>query len=281
MFLFYLIQPIKVKSIIYIPKGSLNYTIKKLQKSAVPILSIDKYILKFMGIPQSGWVDLGNTKNLTKFDFLKRLTTAKSAVKKIVLIPGETDYFIYKKIAQTMRFKNFNCSIPEGFLYPETYYLPYNFKKEEVCNYLYNVSLQKHKKISNQFFKNWDFNRYYKFLIIASIIQKETANKKEMKLVSSVIYNRLLKGMKLQMDGTLNYGKFSHQKVTPNRIKNDNTKFNTYKFKGLPLKPVCIVSKEAIVAAILPAKTDYLYFVRVVGNKHKFSKTYKEHLKNF
>ncbi len=257
----------------------MNYTIKRLQKSDIDILKIDKYILFLVGKPQSGWIDLKKTK-MTKFDFLYRLTISKAALKKITIIPGETDYFIYKQIAKKMGFNSLKCqNIPQGFLYPDTYYLPYGFRKDEVCNYLYKISLKKHKELAKRIFAYWNFQKYYHFLIIASIIQKEAGNKKEMKLISSVIYNRLKKHMKLQMDGSLNYGKYSHQKVTHNRIKNDYTKFNTYKYYGLPDKPLCVVSQTAIVSAIFPAKTNYLYFVRVNG-KHKFATTYKQHLKN-
>jgi len=277
--LFYLIQPIKIHRIIYVPKGSINYTIKKLQKSDIDILKIDKYILFLVGKPQSGWIDLKKTK-MTKFDFLYKLTKSKAALKKITIIPGETDYFIYKQIAKKMGFKSIKCkNIPQGFLYPDTYYLPYGFRKDEVCNYLYKMSLKNHKKLAKRIFGYWNFQKYYHFLIIASIIQKEAGNKKEMKLISSVIYNRLKKHMKLQMDGTLNYGKYSHQKVTHNRIKKDKTKYNSYKYYGLPPKPISVVSQSAIIAAIFPAKTNYLYFVRVNG-KHKFTSKYKQHLKN-
>jgi len=275
--LFYLIQPIHTKRIIYIPKG--NYTIKYLQKHHFDILKIDKYILVLLGKPQSGWIDLKKTK-MTKIDFLYKLTKSKAALKKITIIPGETDYFIYKKIARQMGFKYLQCSnIPEGFLYPNTYYIPYGFTKKEICNYLYKVSLKKHKNLAKRIFGYWNYKKYYQYLIIASIIQKEAGNVKEMKLISSVIYNRLKKHMKLQMDGSLNYGKYSHTKITPYMIKHNNTKFNTYKFYGLPPKPVCVVSQPAIIAAIFPANTNYLYFVRV-HKKHKFSSTYYQHLKN-
>ena len=273
-----MIQPVKTNRIVYIPNGSLNYTIKSLQKDGIDVLKIDKYILFFLGKPQSGWIDLKNTK-MTKIDFLYRLTTSKAALKKITIIPGETDYFIYKKIAKKMGFKSLKCNIPQGFLYPNTYYLPYGFTKKEVCDYLDKVSLKKHQKLAKRIFGYWNFKKYYRYLIISSIIQKEAKNKNDMKLISSVIYNRLKKHMKLQMDGTLNYGKYSHTKVTPKMIKYNNTKYNTYKYYGLPLKPVCVSSQNAIIAAIFPAKTNYLYFVRVKG-KHVFTKSYKEHLKN-
>ncbi len=80
-------------------------------------------------------------------------------------------------------------------------------------------------------FGEFDLNKWKKYIIIASIIQKESANKKEMPIISSVIVNRLKKDMKLQMDGTLNYGLNSHKKVTPNMIRNDTSTYNTYKTK--------------------------------------------------
>jgi len=101
-----------------------------------------------------------------------------------------------------------------------------------------------------------------------------------MPLIASVIFNRLKKNMRLQMDGTLNYGIYSHQKITPKRIKGDKSSYNTYKFKGLPKEPICNVSKDALLAAIKPAKTDYLYFMKQSKNSHSFSKNFKEHRKN-
>jgi len=82
------------------------------------------------------------------------------------------------------------------------------------------------------------------------------------------------------MDGTLNYGKFSHIKVTPERIKMDTSTFNTYKHKGLPPSPIGAVSIAAIKAAIKPAKSEYLYFMKNKEGTHDFSKSYKTHRKN-
>jgi len=114
---------------------------------------------------------------------------------------------------------------------------------------------------------------------VASIIQKEAASVEDMPYVSSVIYNRLKEGMKLQMDGTLNYGPYSHEKVTAKRLRSDRTPYNTYKHAGLPPYPVCNVSLDAIRAAIFPAKTDYLYFVRDKSGNHAYSRYYSTHLK--
>ncbi len=276
--LFYFTQKISTSRVVYIPKGSVNYTIKSLEKRGFNVGIIDKAVLYFIGKPQAGWIDLKST-SLTQLDFLYKLTTSKAALQKIIIIPGETSYFVYKQIASKLKLPYFKCDIPEGFLKPDTYLLPIGMSRENVCRYLYNNSLMYHKMISNKIFGTYDYDKYRRYLIIASIIQKEAANKKEMKKISSVIYNRLKKHIKLQMDGSLNYGKYSHIKITPKRIKSDKSRFNTYRYYGLPLEAVCIPSKEAIIAAIFPLKTDYLYFYKC-RKKHLFSSTYKQHLRN-
>jgi len=276
--LFYLTRPVKTNRVIYIPNGSVNYTIKILQKNGYDVGIIDKAVLFFIGSPQAGWIDLKSEK-LTKLDFLYRLTKSKAALTKVTIIPGETTYYVYKILEKKLKLKNINCGFDEGFLKPDTYYLPIGMKKERVCQYLRTKALRYHKKISKKIFGKFEYDKYKNYLVIASIIQKEAANTDEMKKVSSVIYNRLKKHMKLQMDGSLNYGKYSHQKITPQRIKNDNTSFNTYKFFGLPKSPVCIPSKEAILAAIFPEKTKYLYFYKC-GKAHRFAVSYKQHVYN-
>ncbi len=276
--LFYLSQPVKSNRVIYIPKGNLNYTIKSLQNRGLDILKFDKVFFYLLGKPQAGWIDLKTTQ-MSKLDFLYKLTTSKAALKRITIIPGETNYFIFKQISKKMDLKNFSCPFDEGFLKPETYLLPLGMSKKGVCNYLYNYSIKWHRAISEKIFGYYDYQKYKKYLIIASIIQKEAASTSEMPFISAVIYNRLKKHMKLQMDGALNYGSFSHTKVTHKRIKRDRSHYNTYKFYGLPEEPVCVVSQDAILAAIYPAKVEYLYFVRC-GNHHIFAASYKAHLRN-
>ena len=275
--LFYLTRPVKTDRVIYIPSGSVNYTIKSLRKRGFNVGILDKSVLFLIGKPQAGWIDL-NARLLCKFDFLYKITTSKAPIVKVTIIPGETTYFVYKLLKKKLKFKDINCNFDEGFLKPDTYYLPLGMRKKRVCEFLYNKSLNYHKKICKKIFGKFEYEKYKKYLTVASIIQKEAANTDEMKYISSVIYNRLKKHMKLQMDGSLNYGKYSHQKITPQRIKTDKSKFNTYKYYGLPETPVCIPSKSAIVAAIFPAKTDYIYFFKC-GKKHIFSKTYSRHLK--
>lgn len=82
------------------------------------------------------------------------------------------------------------------------------------------------------------------------------------------------------MDGTLNYGKYSHVKVTAKRIREDKSSFNTYLHRGVPKQAVCNVSLDAIKAAIFPLSTDYLYFMKNKNNVHDFTRNYSTHLSN-
>ncbi len=278
-----MVQPIKTPRVIFIPKGSTDYIIEKLQKSNIDILKFDKYILYLFGYIQSGWIDL-KSDNMTKIDFLYKLTTSKAALKKLTIIPAETPYFLYQDISRKfhlneIKVKNECESKDYEFIYPNTYYFPLGITEHKICNILINKSLKIQKKISYKIFNGFNKRKYKRYLIIASIIEKEAGNVAEMPLVSSVIYNRLKRGMKLQMDGTLNYGKYSHTKVTPFMIRNDKTQFNTYKHYGLPKTIVGFVDKYAIRAAIFPKKTNFLYFV-IKGKTHKFATTYKIHLQN-
>jgi len=240
-----------------------------------------------IGSPQSGWIDMQTNVN-TKADFLYKLTNSKAALQNVTLIPGETTYVFLNQLAENLHLDreklqqafNKHSPVKEGVFIPDTYKLPVGITEEKLIKVLLNVSHKKMKELSLKFFGSYNEKKWFRYVAIASVIQKESANTKEMPLVSSVIYNRLSKGMKLQMDGTLNYGKYSHQKVTPYRIKHDSTTYNTYRHNGLPKTPVCNVSVDAIKAAIFPKKTNYLYFMKSKKGTHDFTCNYSTHLRN-
>ena len=225
---------------------------------------------------------------MNRIDFLHKLTNGKAVIHKITLIPGETLEIFFNTLAETYRLDKEKLMkyyleyspYPEAGIYADTYYVPAGIKEKHLIHFLVRESEKKYKRLSKKLYGNYDPKQWQKVLTIASIIQKEAASNAEMPLVASVIQNRLKKRMRLQMDGTLNYGKYSHIKVTPKRIKDDNTTFNTYKFRGLPPSPIGAVSLSAIKAAVKPAKTDYLYFMKNKKGTHDFSKNFHTHRKN-
>ena len=226
---------------------------------------------------------------MTKIEFLYRLTTSKAALKKITLVPGETYYFFLQELANKLNismYKLFDqystyAYKKDGNIIADTYYLPIGMDEKQLVLHLFKITEDRYKQLSLKIFGIYNKKNWYRYITIASIIQKESASKEEMPKISSVIYNRIDKKMKLQMDGVLNYSKYSHTKITPKMIKNDDSEYNTYKNKGLPSNPVCAVELAAIKAAIFPIKSDYLYFVKSHdGTKHNFSSSYKKHKQN-
>ncbi len=280
-------KPIKTPTVLSIPGGSINKIISQLQHDGYDVNRLDSLLLRFIGTPQKGWIEMHREKN-TKADFLYKLTTAKAALQNVTLIPGETSYIFFDQLAQKL---NLNRSLlaqefenqsrqKEGVFVADTYKIPLGITEKDLIALLLKVSKKRHKELSQKFFATYNEDKWFGYISIASIIQKESANKEEMQLVSSVIYNRVKKGMPLQMDGTLNYGKYSHVRVTPKRIREDESSYNTYKYKGIPKNPICNVGIDAIKAAVFPAKSSYLYFVKNKNGTHTFSCNYSTHIKN-
>lgn len=286
-FMYYLNKPIITPKVLYIQKGSINQIIAQLQKNNFDVNKLDSLVLRVVGSPQSGWINIQSELS-TKADFLYKLTTAKAALQDITLIPGETTYIFLRQLAKKLQLNidklelefSKQSKFKEGVFVPDTYKIPIGIEEKRIVQLLLNVSQKKMKKLSNKIFGTYNEKKWFHYVTIASIIQKESANVEEMPIVSSVIYNRIKKGMKLQMDGTLNYGKYSHVKVTPQRIRRDTSLYNTYIYKGVPALPICNTSFDSIKAAIFPAETNYLYFMKNREGVHDFTRNYSTHLSN-
>ena len=142
----------------------------------------------------------------------------------------------------------------EGFLYPDTY---------EFGNTV-STKFTIESMIKHFITKTADLNKgddFYKKLVLASIIERESMTNEERDEISSVFTNRLEIGMALQSDATVNYatGK-SDPRPTFADTKIDSP-YNTYKYPGLPPTPICNPRIESIEAALNPADTDYYYFI--------------------
>lgn len=286
-FMTYLFSTVTSPKIVYIPHGSVFKSISHLQDDGVNLYKIDAFILRLLGQPQQGWIDLKEEKT-SRIEFLYKLTTAKAATRAVTLIPGETTVIFLQQLSDALSL-NMNllqeaydkhAPYKEGSLVPDTYSIPNGIREEDLIIHLLKESDETMQSWAREYKKSYDKEKWLQIVTKASVIQKEAASVSDMPFVSSVIDNRLKKGMRLQMDGTLNYGEFSHQKVTARRIRTDKTPYNTYKNKGLPSIPVCNVSKDAIHAAINPKHTDYLYFVRGKNGEHIYSSYFSTHHQN-
>lgn len=173
------------------------------------------------------------------------------------------------------------CFKLEGYLFPATYV----FKKNEDPNKVIDEMLRAfEKRFSDEFKQKAQQMGYsvHKIMTIASIIEKEAFSDEQKYLVSSTIYNRINKNMKLQYDVILNYC----EKVIREYYPNDYIKyFEHYSYKRtsemLP-GPICNPGIGSIQAALNPAETDYLYFIIDTKEPHNaaFAATYEEHQAN-
>lgn len=117
-------------------------------------------------------------------------------------------------------------------------------------------------------------------VILASLIEKETANRDERFLISSVFHNRLRKGMLLDCDSTIVYalkkaGTYDGD-IRWGDLKDDSP-YNTRRHRGLPPGPIASPGYAALEAALYPENTDYLYFVAKGQGSHYFSRSLSEH----
>lgn len=110
----------------------------------------------------------------------------------------------------------------------------------------------------------------YEVITVASLVQREAKLDEDRPLIAAVIYNRLRKGMPLQIDATTQYAQAT-----------GNPAYDTYEIPALPPTPISTVSAKSLQAAMHPADVPYLYYVLSDANgKHAFATTYAEHLRN-
>lgn len=122
-------------------------------------------------------------------------------------------------------------------------------------------------------------------LTIASLLQRETRDPSEMRLISGIIWNRLWMGMNLQIDATLQYAKASNGgtktwwPVPRPADKYIESPYNTYQNKGLPPAPISNPSTEAILAALNPKKTDCIFYFHDSRGRMFCSPDYEGHVR--
>lgn len=184
-----------------------------------------------------------------------------------------------KEISNPIILKEFNIPAKnvEGYLFPSTYFL--SKTKKYTAREIIVLMLSTFKKETKKIFNNYSPSKIHKFVILASLIEKETALSWEKPIISGVFWNRLKRNMLLQCDPTVIYGigKNFDGNLKKKHLRDKTNLYNTYIYKGLPPGPICSPGLEALKAAIHPKKHDYLYFVAKGDNSHFFSKTLKGH----
>lgn len=165
----------------------------------------------------------------------------------------------------------------EGFLFPETYYVPYTFKADQLIALLRKTYKEEVKTLLSQ---NPSTLTEYKVITLASLLEREANSKESMAMVAGILLNRLELNMPLQVDASMEYvidGPLDT--LTPADLQIDSP-YNTYLYKGLPPTPIGNPGLDAISAVLHPEKSDFLYYITGLDGNFYYARTYEEHLEN-
>ncbi len=216
-------------------------------------------------------------KEISFYTFLKIITKPSNILNKITIVEGWSQDDLKKELS---KYFNNIPYIPYEDILADTYYFEKNNNFEILLNNLRKFKKDYLKEFQNNIF----FETYTKddLLIIGSLIEKEGLNYNDKKNISSVIFNRLNIGMRLQIDASVLFaitdGKFNlNRELLLKDLKIDHP-FNTYKYEGLPPKPISYVSPKTLDIILENYKTEFLfYFFNKSLNKHIFSINFEDH----
>ncbi|WP_428085952.1 endolytic transglycosylase MltG [Candidatus Thioglobus sp.] len=285
------------KTIVYeVPVGAtIHSTVKSLKDrglihSSLFVAGLAKLTVVSGGQLKAGFYDV--SPDMSVWRLFNNFSAAHVATRDISLIEGKTASEYYQllsnhnalivnySLAKTLE-KSSATAPYDGAFWPDTYQVNYGDSVVSVFDRAHFILQKKLAKAWENRAKDLPLVNANQALILASLIEKETANNAEKFKIAGVFINRLKKNMRLQTDPTVIYalgdsytGQLSKQDL---QIKNP---YNTYQNKGLPPGPIASVGANSLNSAMHPLKSDYLYFVAKENGNHVFAKTYKQHLIN-
>ena len=198
-------------------------------------------------------------------------------------LPGRTaDAFIGVTTSGKVRsaYEPTGSSNLEGFLFPETY----TFGLDDDETAIATRMVETFDQVADQVGLNDSVAKVgltpYQTLIVASLIEREAKHDEDRGKISRVIYNRIKKGMPLQIDATLVYALGGVTRILDEDLKLDSP-FNSYTNKGLPPTPIASPGRASLEAALAPEAGDWLYYVVTTPDgHHSFATTFKAHQAN-
>ena len=166
----------------------------------------------------------------------------------------------------------------EGYLFPDTYELNRGVTLEEIIRKMLNNFDKKLTEELREEIKNQN-KTIFEIITIASLLEREVKIEEEKELVSGILWKRLKNQIPLQVDATISYltGKKTI-KISKQDTQIDSA-YNTYKYRDLPLGPICNPGLESIIASVYPENSEYWYYLSTPEGKTIFSKSLEEHNK--
>lgn len=222
---------------------------------------------------------------MTTKEVLLKIANNKTVVRRLSIPEGLSKIEVAHLLESAPGLKGaLTTGILEGTLLPDTYYYSYGDQPDDLVERMTAAM----NKLLNELWPNrtpgLPIKSRREAVILASIVEKETAIASERPRIAAVFLNRLINGMRLQSDPTVSYAisggnKQKRPLITRADLQFDHP-YNTYLHAGLPPGPISNPGRAAIEAVLQPLKTNELYFVADGTGGHVFARTFSEHSKN-
>ncbi|MBC8138943.1 MAG: endolytic transglycosylase MltG [Fibrella sp.] len=195
------------------------------------------------------------------------------------LCEEETFYKLVSERGNTLKASFQPPAKLEGYLFPDTYRFPLGEEEADIAQRMLSsfdsVFAKRHGE---------DIRRsgrtVAELVNVAAMVEREARTAGDRPLIAGVIYNRLQRGMRLQIDATVQYARGEHKERLLYRDLEIESPYNTYRVAGLPAGPICNPGASALEAALHPATHDFLFYVARTDGSHVFGKTLADHNRN-
>ena len=272
-------------SVVIKPGSSITSAAQQLEKTGV-VKSASAFVNRAKVFGASSTIKAGEfviPAKASNSDILSILTGGKTVQRMVTIPEGMPSIMVYERIMANDRISG-SISIPaEGSVLPDSYAFDKNEPRADVLQRMQDAMTKTMAELWPERSAETVVRTPLEALTLASIVEKETALKSELRIVAGVYSNRLRTGMRLQADPTIIYpitkGKPLGRRIRRSEITDVND-YNTYAMAGLPKGPIANPSRAAIAAVLNPQKTSALYFVADGKGGHVFADTLQEHNAN-
>lgn len=267
------------------PGSSITLAAQMLEKGGV-IKSADAFVNRAKVFGATSTIKAGEfviPPQASNSEILSILTGGKTVQRMVTIPEGMPSIMVYERLMANDRLSG-NIAMPaEGSVLPDSYAFGKGEPRAAVLKRMQSAMTKTMDELWPARSPNTVVKTPLEALTLASIVEKETALKSELRIVAGVYSNRLRKGMMLQADPTIIYpitkGKPLGRRIRQSEIADVND-YNTYAMTGLPKGPIANPSRAAIAAVLNPQATSALFFVADGKGGHVFADTLQEHNAN-
>jgi UPF0755 protein len=267
------------------PGSSITLAAQQLEKDGV-IKSADAFVNRARIFGGTSTIKAGEfiiQPQASNAEILSILTGGKTVQRMVTIPEGMPSIMVYERLMANDRLSGTIAMPAEGSVLPDSYAFAINEPRAAVLKRMQDAMTQTMDELWPKRSPNTVVKTRLEALTLASIVEKETALKSELRIVAGVYSNRLRKDMRLQADPTIIYpitqGKPLGRRIRQSEISDVNG-YNTYAMTGLPKGPIANPSRAAIAAVLNPQATSALFFVADGKGGHVFADTLQQHNAN-